>query len=85
MTISARHDRTVRLLAGRLESIAQAAERAPGGERDLERSILRAATATRNAVQLELITAVEAEAIWQAVAERHPGAQLLAGRPRLAA
>jgi hypothetical protein len=85
MTISARHDRTVRLLAGRLESIAQAAERTAGGERDLERSVLRAAAATRNAVQLELLTAAEADAIWHAVAERHPGAPFLAGGPPLAA
>lgn len=85
MTRSARHDRTVRLLAGRLETIAQAAERVHGSEREVELSLLRAAAATRNAVELELITADEADAIWRAAAARHPGAHLPAGGPPLAA
>jgi hypothetical protein len=74
MTPRSRHDRTVRLLTARLETLAVAAERSPRGERELEPSILGAAAATRNAVRLRLLSREEAGAIWSAVAERHPTA-----------
>ena len=70
----ARHDRTLRLLEARLEALAGACERSPRGDRRLEREIGAAATATRHAVELGLITAREADAVWAAVARRHPGA-----------
>jgi hypothetical protein len=87
MTSSKRHDRTVRLLEGGLEGIAQTAERMHRGGRDPELgvSLARVAAATRNAVRLELITPGEAEAIWRTAAERHPSVRLDgAGPPRAA-
>jgi hypothetical protein len=69
-----RHDRTVRLLEARLEALAVASARVPRGERDLDREIVAAVTATRHAVALELISFDEAAAIWSAVAQRHPDA-----------
>jgi hypothetical protein len=87
MTSSTRHDRTVRLLEGRLEGIAQTAERMRRSGRDpeLEVSLARVAAATRNAVQLELITPGEAEAIWRTAAERHPSVGIDGARPPRAA
>lgn len=75
MNDPSRHDRTVRLLTACLETIAQTAERVHADERELEPALARAATATRNAVQLELLTREEAVTIWREVAERHPGVQ----------
>lgn len=74
MSPDARHDHTARLLAGRLEEIAFASERRPGRDRGLETPVLAALAATRHAVQLGLLTADEADAIWASVAERHPSA-----------
>jgi hypothetical protein len=74
MSPDARHDHTVRLLAGRLEEIALATERRPAPSPALEVRVLAALAATRHAVQLGLMTADEADAIWAAVADRHPGA-----------
>lgn len=85
MDEQARHDRTVRLLEARLEALAAASERAPRGERRLDREIAGAAAATRHAVALDLISAAEADAIWAAVARRHPDAVWCRGGPRLAA
>lgn len=73
MTSLSRHDRTVRLLSTRLETLAVVAERSPRAVRELEPSILRAAVATRNAVALDLLSREEAGAIWSEVADRHPG------------
>lgn len=70
----ARHDRMVRLLEARLETIALASERAPRGERHYERQIVAAAAATRHAVELEIISGDEAGSIWATVADRHPDA-----------
>ncbi len=70
-----RHDRTVRLLAARLEEIALAGERAGTLDRDLEPRLLGAVAATRHAVRLELLSAEEADAIWHDVAARHPAAR----------
>lgn len=72
MTPDARHDRTVRLLAARLEEIARASERGKAGTPELERSILRARAATRHAVALQLLSKDEAGAIWASAAARHP-------------
>ncbi|HYY32245.1 MAG TPA: hypothetical protein VE693_01500 [Gaiellaceae bacterium] len=85
MEFDARHDRTVRLLADRLETLAVASLRSPGGERVYRDHILAAVAATRHAVALELISAKEADAIWADVAARHPEAGWCSGGPRLAA
>jgi hypothetical protein len=74
MDSNARHDRTVRLLADRLETLAVASIRSPGGERAYRDHILAAVAATRHAVALQLLTPVEAGAIWDEVATRHPEA-----------
>ena len=75
---SARHDRTVRLLAAELEAVALAGERASLRACDIETQILRLATATRNAVTLEVISVEEADRIWTSAVEQHP---LVAWRP----
>jgi hypothetical protein len=74
MDSHARHDRTVRLLADRLETLAVASIRSPGGERVYRDHILAAVAATRHAVALRLLTPAEAGAIWDEVAGRHPDA-----------
>lgn len=80
-----RHDRTVRLLETRLEALAAASERAPRGERRFEREIAAVFAATRHAVTLALISTAEADAIWAAVARRHPSARWCHEGPRRAA
>jgi hypothetical protein len=80
-----RHDRTVRLLASRLETLAVASMRTPGGERMVRHHILAAVAATRHAVDLDLLSPAEADAIWAEVAERHPDAGWCRSGPRLAA
>lgn len=85
MEFHARHDRTVRLLADRLETLAVASLRSPGGERAYRDHILAAVAATRHAVALELISPNEADAIWAEVAKRHPEAGWCSTGPRLAA
>jgi hypothetical protein len=77
MSPDARHDHTVRLLAGRLEEIALATERRPSGNPALETSVLAALAATRHAVELGLMSAEEADEIWASVADRHPSAPWL--------
>jgi hypothetical protein len=79
-----RHDRTVRLLADRLETLAVASIRFPGGDRAYRDHILAAVAATRHAVALRLISADEAGAIWDEVARRHPEAGWCSKRPDLA-
>lgn len=74
MTNLSRHDRTVRLLEGRLEALAVVSERAPGSGRSFDRHILGAAAATRHAVALRLLSPEEAGEIWAGVARRHPDA-----------
>lgn len=79
------HDRTVRLLAARLETLAVASIRSPGGERVYRHHILAAIAATRHAIALELLTPAEADSIWAEVAHRHPEAGWCRSGPRLAA
>jgi hypothetical protein len=85
MEFHARHDRTVRLLADRLETLAVASLRSPGGERAYRDHILAAVAATRHAVALDLLSPKEADAIWAEVAKRHPEAGWCNTGPRLAA
>jgi hypothetical protein len=80
-----RHDRTVRLLAARLEALALASLRSPGGERMYRHHILAAVAATRHAIDLGLLSEGEADTIWADVAERHPDAGWCRSGPRLAA
>lgn len=75
MDDATRHDRTVRLLETRLESLASVSERAPAGERSFDRQILGAVAATRHAVELDLLSPEEAGQIWASVARRHPRAR----------
>jgi hypothetical protein len=81
----ARHDRTLRLLEARLEGLAGASERAPLAARRLEREIGAVVAATRHAIELGLISAEEADAVWATVAGRHPDAEWCRSGPRLAA
>jgi hypothetical protein len=83
MDAQTRHDRTVRLLAARLESLAVASIRSPGGERVYRDHILAAVAATRHAVALDLLSPEEAGAIWIDVAARHPEARWCAAAPDL--
>ena len=69
-----RHDRIVRLLAVRLEALARVSERSLAGSRPLEPDVLRAAVATRHAIELDLLSLEEADEIWAEVARRHPDA-----------
>jgi hypothetical protein len=85
MTPDSRHDRTVTLLAARLETIALAVERRAERNPHLESHVLRAAMATRNAVLLELISPEEADCIWAEAAERHPAVSWVRHGPSLAA
>jgi hypothetical protein len=74
MDAPTRHERTLRLLEARLEALAVATERAPGGARRFDAQIDGVFAATRHAVALELISSDEAGEIWAGVAQRHPGA-----------
>ena len=69
-----RHDRTVRLLADRLENLAEAVER--GGVRGHEAALRLELTsaATRHAIRLHLLSAEEADSIWHAARRKHPAA-----------
>jgi hypothetical protein len=80
-----RHDRTIRLLEGRLEALAAVCERAPRGERRYEREIVAVVAATQHAVALALISTEEAGAVWATVARRHPDARWCRDGPRPAA
>ena len=81
----ARHDRTIRLIESRLEGLAGASERAPRAALRFDREIGAVAAATRHAIALGLISADEADAVWAAVAGRHPDAEWCRAGPRLAA
>jgi hypothetical protein len=78
----ARHDRTLRLLEARLDALAGACEHSRRGELRFEREIAAAAAATRHAVDLGLISALEGDAVWAAVAARHPRAAWCRTGPR---
>jgi hypothetical protein len=80
-----RHDRTVRLLAARLDALAVASMRVPGGQRMYRHHILAAVAATRHAIDLDLLSPAEADSIWAEVAKRHPEAGWCRSGPRLAA
>lgn len=80
-----RHDRTIRLLEARLEALAVASERRPRGEQRLDREIVATIAATRHAVALALISTDEADAVWAAVARRHPHARWCRLGPQIAA
>lgn len=85
MDLHSRHDRTIRLLEDRLEGLALASVRIPGGERSFQQQILGALAATRHAVELELLSPEEAGAIWSGVARRHPEVGWCRSGPGLAA
>ena len=78
------HDRTVRLLEGRLEALAHASERSLVARPALDRQVVAVTAATRHAVALELLSSDEAGEIWAAVARRHPGVNWCERGPELA-
>jgi hypothetical protein len=63
------------MLETRLEGLACVCERSPNARRLLDVQVTALAAATRRAVDLELVSAEEATAVWAAVAVRHPGAE----------
>jgi hypothetical protein len=69
------HERTVRMLEARLEGLACVCERSPARARRLEGQAMALAAATRRAVELDLLSAEEATAVWASVAGRHPAAE----------
>lgn len=73
MTREIHHERTVRLLEYRLETVASATERSLSGPRPLEHQVLAIEAATRHAVRLDVLTPQEAQRIWADVGRRHPG------------
>ena len=72
MNAELRHDRTIRLLETRLETLASATEHSLSGTRLVEASVLAAEAATRNAIRLQVLTPDEAAGLWAAVGRRHP-------------
>jgi hypothetical protein len=86
MKRESRSDRTARLLAQRLEDLAETLERSDASTKAVGRMIELASVATLNAVQLELITADRADRIWEGAEHRHPVLERvdrrLAERPR---
>ena len=70
MTEPTRRERTAKLLIAHLDALAQVASGIPHAE--TERLIERATVATMRAVELELLEAERAVAIWDAAHERHP-------------
>jgi hypothetical protein len=64
--------RAVRLLEARLEALAVVSEHSLAGPRQLDPRVLRAAAATKHAIELELLSPEEAGRIWATVANRHP-------------
>jgi hypothetical protein len=78
----ARHDRTLRLLEARLETLADACERSPQGERRFRSEIVATVAATRHAVDLGLISAHEGDTVWALVARRHPRSDWCRRGPR---
>jgi hypothetical protein len=74
-------ERTANMLSARLECLALAAER-PGRHDELEDAVRLASVATRNAVELHLLSPTRAEEIWADSARRHPSLALLAARTK---
>jgi hypothetical protein len=83
--IEQRHIRTVRLLETKLEALALVSERSLSGDRAVEPQVRCAVAATRHAVELELLSRAEAGAIWNGVANRHPGVPWCRSGPGIAA
>jgi hypothetical protein len=80
VTLAARSDRTAKLLSARLECLALAAER-PGPHPDVASGVKLASAATRNAVELHLLSVEQAEEIWADTKRRHPTLAVLASQP----
>jgi hypothetical protein len=79
VTRDERAARAAKLLAIRLEQLAAAAERATSmGEPLLVRRIQLACMSTQHAIDLQLLTEEQAEAIWQHAETRHPALAALA-------
>lgn len=60
------------MLEARLEGLACVGERSPAVNRSFDEHVTAVAAATRRAVDLRLLSAEEAGAVWAAVAQRHP-------------
>jgi hypothetical protein len=75
MRPAARSERTAKLLSARLECLALAAER-PGVHAEVATGVRLATAATRNAVELRLLSAKQAREIWAETTRRHPSLAL---------
>ena len=67
--------RTLSMLEARLEGLACLCERSSSATRRFDVQVTAVAAATRRAVELELVSAEEATAVWAAVALRPPRAE----------
>lgn len=65
-------ERVAQRLAGRLEELARACERAGAPREPVGRLLESASVATMHAVSLEYLTAERAAGIWTDAVERHP-------------
>jgi hypothetical protein len=72
MTSEARSERTVRLLVGRLETVALAATSLGPHHGEVVRLLESASVATTHAVELELLREEQASSIWADAHARHP-------------
>jgi hypothetical protein len=72
MTEKARRERTARLLARRLEELAESLERSGAAGPVVGRRLELASAATERAVELRLLSERRATAIWAEATERHP-------------
>ena len=84
MASGSQHERTIRLLELKLETLARVSEHALS-VRLVDDQVQAVTAATVRAVELDLISPGEADEVWERVAARHPGAPWCARRPRLAA
>jgi hypothetical protein len=72
MTEKARRERTERILASRLEELAESLERCGAAGHDAERRLELASAATHRAIELRLLDGSRAAAIWADATLRHP-------------
>jgi hypothetical protein len=72
MTEKARRERTERLLASRLEELAESLERSGAAGTVVGRRLELASAATDRAVELRLLDERRAAAIWADARRRHP-------------
>jgi hypothetical protein len=72
VTEKARRERTERILASRLEELAESLERSGAAGPVVERRLELASAATHRAIELRLLDGPRAAAIWAEATRRHP-------------